>query len=80
MKLARRNLTKNISIIYLLTRENGEYSIYCIEENVSEQKTSYYKAQGISVSKAEATKIFNKIVKGKVFGDTLLDVVYNLIE
>ncbi|MBQ8546045.1 MAG: hypothetical protein IJ437_03790 [Clostridia bacterium] len=80
MKLAKRKLTKSINIAYLLTKENGEYTIHCIEENTSEHKTNHFKAQGISSSEKTARRIFNQIVRYKVFGDTLLDVIYNLLE
>ncbi len=80
MKRANTKLSKNTEATYILARENEQYSIICIEECVSDGTTEIYKAPCITTSKAEANKIFKKIVKGKVFGVTLLDVIYNLIE
>ena len=59
--------------------ENGEYTISCIEENKNENKTRFYRVDNITVSKAKAEKIYNLIVKHRVFGETLFDVIENLI-
>lgn len=77
MNLAKRQLSKSTSSTYILAKDEGQYSIICIEENGSE--TQIYKAPKITADKKEATRIFKRIALGKVFGATLIDVIYNLI-
>ncbi|MBE6663745.1 MAG: hypothetical protein E7602_04495 [Ruminococcaceae bacterium] len=80
MKSAKRTITQYIKAIYTLTESNGEYTIICIQENKQEGTTAIYKAEGFSSNVSKAIKIFNKIVRGKVLGSTLIDVIYNLID
>ncbi len=79
MKLSRRKLAKGIYIAYSLSKNNGEYTISCIEENTFENKTSFFRVDNITPIRKKANKIFRIIIKHKVFGETLLDVIYNLI-
>ena len=78
MTLVKRQLSKSTSATYILSKDEGQYSIICIEETESE--TQIYKAPKITANKKEATKIFKRIALGKVFGAMLIDVIYNLIE
>lgn len=77
MTSVKRQLSKSTSATYILAKDEGQYSIICIEETESE--TQIYKALKITANKKEATKIFKRIALGKVFGATLIDVIYNLI-
>lgn len=79
MKTAKTKLSKITQATYILAWENDSYSLICIEESITNGTVEIYKASSLTKSKALANKIFKKIVKGKVFGVTLLDVIYNLI-
>ena len=79
MKASKRKLANGIYILYSLTENNGEYTISCIEENKIENKTSIFRVDNIAVSKSKSKRIYGLIIKNKVFGETLLDVIYNLI-
>ncbi len=80
MKSAKRTITPHITAVYTLTQANGQYTLICIQENIYEKTTEIYKAEGFSSNVSKAIKIFNKIVRGKVLGSTLIDVIYNLID
>ena len=80
MKTTKRKLSKNTQATYILAKDDAEYSIICIEESLGNGTFEIYKAPHLTKTRALATRIFRKIVKGKVFGITLLDVIYNLLE
>ena len=80
MKAYKVKLSKGTTALFVLARDAGEYTITIIEESAFDGKTSVYSAPKITPSKQEAKRIFKKICRGRVFGETLLDVVYNLIE
>ena len=80
METVKARLSKHTKAIYVLSRDDGEYTITVIEESALDGKTSVFSAPKITSDKNSAKRIFKKICKGKVFGETLLDVVYNLIE
>lgn len=80
MKTATIKLSKTTTANYILTKEGEQYSIICIEECLNDGTSEIYKASCITSSKTQAYRMFKRLVKGKVFGVTLLDVIYNLIE
>ena len=80
MKIAKRTLSKGITSAYILSRDKGEYSIICIEENLNNDTTEIHQCKQITPIKEKAHRFFRKIVLGKVFGISLLDVIYNLID
>ena len=80
MKIARRTLSKGITSAYILSRHKGEYSIICIEENLNSSTTEIYNCRQITPNKNLALSFFRRIVFGKVFGVSLIDIIYNLIE
>ena len=80
MKTVKTKLSKHTKAVYILSRNDGEYNITVIEEASLDDKTSVFSAPHITPSYKAAKRIFKKICKGKVFGETLLDVIYNLIE
>ncbi len=80
MKSVSIKLSKHTSAVYVLSRDEGEYTITIVEESAIDGKTCVYSAPQITPDKKRARQIFKKIYKGKVFGVTLLDVIYNLIE
>ncbi len=80
METVKARLSKHTKAIYVLSRDDGEYTITVIEESALDGKTSVFSAPKITPDKNSAKRIFKKICKGKVFGETLLDVVYNLME
>ena len=80
MEAVRAKLSKHTKAIYVLSRDDGEYTITVIEQSTLDGKTSVFSAPKITPDKKRARRIFKKICKGKVFGETLLDVVYNLME
>lgn len=80
METVKARLSKHTKAIYVLSRDDGEYTITVIEESALDGKTSVFSAPKITPDKKRARRIFKKICKGKVFGETLLDVVYNLME
>jgi hypothetical protein len=80
MKSTKIKLSKNTQAIYILAKEDNEYSVICIEESSNDCSIEIYKATHITKDKALAKKMFKKITKGKVYGITLLDVIYNLLE
>ena len=80
MKTVKAKLSKHTKAAYILSRDNGEYSITVIEECALDGKASVFSAPKITPSYKVARRIFRKICKGKVFGETLLDIVYNLID
>ena len=79
MRTAKTKLSKRTKATYILAKEQGEYSIVCVEEE-SNGTLEIYKASHLTTNKDLANKMFKKIVKSKVCGVTLLDVIYNLIE
>lgn len=80
MKTAKIKLSKTTNANYILTMENSQYSIICIEECLNDGTSKIYKASCITSSRALAKHIFKLVVRGKVFGVTLSDVIYNLID
>lgn len=80
MKLAKRTLSNGITSAYILSRDKGEYSIICIEENLNNDTTKIHQCKQVTPVKKTALGFFRKIVLGKVFGISLLDVLYNLLE
>lgn len=80
MKIAKRTLSNGITSAYILSKDKGEYSIICIEENLNDNTTEIYNCKQITPCKEKAQGFFRKIVLGKVFGVSLLDVIYNLID
>lgn len=79
LKSAKRTITQYIKAIYTLTESNGGYTIICIQENMQECKTEFYRVDNITPSKRKAKNIYRLIVKHKVLGETLLDVISDLI-
>lgn len=79
MEAVRVKLSKHTKAIYVLSRDEGEYTITVIEQSTLDGKTSVYSAPKITPDKKIARRIFKKICKGKVFGETLSDVIYNLL-
>ena len=80
MKAYKVKLSKGITALFVLARDAGEYTITLIEERTNGDSLGVFSAPKITPSKQEAKRIFKKICRGRVFGETLLDVVYNLIE
>ncbi len=80
MKTAKRTLAKGISTIYILSKDEDEYSIICVEENLNEKTTRVYECKHITPIKSRARGFFRKIISGKVFGITLIDIIYNLLD
>ena len=80
MKAYKVKLSRNTTALFVLSRDCGEYTITVIEERASGESLGVFCAPKISPSKQKAKKIFKKICRGHVFGETILDVVYNLME
>lgn len=80
MKTANIKLSKTTHANYILTMEKSQYSIICIEECLTDGTSQIYKAPCITSSKIIAKRIFKKLIRGKVYGVTLIDVIYNLLE
>ena len=80
MKAYKVKLSKGTTALFVLARDAGEYTITIIEERTNGDSLGVFSASKITPSKQEAKRIFKKICRGRVFGETLLDVVYNLIE
>lgn len=79
MKTTQRKITKSIQAVYSLSENDGEYTISCIEENKLENKTRVFRIDNITPSNIKAKRIYRLIVKHKALGETLSDVIYNLI-
>lgn len=79
MRTVKTNLSKHTKAVYILSRDEGEYTITIIEESKLDNKTSIFSAPHITPSYRVAKQIFKKICQERVFGATLLDVVYNLL-
>jgi hypothetical protein len=74
-----KTTAKNIKTLYILAKENDQYSIICVEENLNDKTLEVHKGALVSSKKRIAKGIFKKIVSGKVLAYTLLDVIYNIL-
>ena len=74
-----KTTAKNIKTLYILAKENDQYSIICVEENLNDKTLEVHKGALVSSKKRSAKGIFKKIVSGKVLAYTLLDVIYNIL-
>ena len=79
MKTIKIKISKNSCVAYVLAKENSEYSIICIEESSYDGKLEIYRVPRITNDKSFAKRLFKKLIKNKVSGVTLHDVVTDLI-
>lgn len=79
MKIFKIKISKNSCIAYVLAKEDMEYSIICIEESSYDGKLEIYRVSKITNDKRFAKRLFKKLIKNKVSGVTLHDVVVDLI-
>ena len=79
MKKAIKSTANGIQTLYVLAKENDQYSIISIEENLNDKSLEVYKVPLISSQSKTAHSIFDKLVKGRALAYTLTDIVCDLL-
>ena len=74
-----RQINKEVSAVYELLCENGNYAISCREKNKDGICVDCCYVSDITIDKKRAELIFEAVVKNKVCACTLLDVICDLI-
>ena len=64
---------------YIITFENGEYSISCTELNSDGKIVDFCIVRNITSDKRKAKRLFNLICRNDVSACTLYDVIYDFI-
>lgn len=79
MKAKTKSPANGINTLYILAKEEDQYSIICVEENSNDKTLEIHKAPMISFEKKSANGFFKRIVKGKALGYTLNDIICDLL-
>ena len=79
IRTEKRQINKELSAIYELVLEDGDYSISCLEENRFGECTDFCCVHEVSQDEQFANAIYEKIVKNNVCACTLFDVINDLI-
>lgn len=69
---------KGIKTTYELVYIRGEYS-FLVTEKIKGKEPSHYRIDKVTVSHKRAEEIFKKLIKHKVLGCTVCDVIVDLI-
>lgn len=72
-------IASGINTLYILARENGQYSIICVEENLKDKTLEIHKSPMVCEKKRRARGFFKRLIKGKAFGYTLNDIMSDLL-